>query len=276
MIGKKIKIGISSILAVTTILMGTSIIASAETNINTNLRENEDSQYWAKHFESFNNDLESGKLVKLKDASTVYLKYTVDENNEEVVEEFTEKEYEQERLKEKITRYGIGSFEPNGNCSWLKLDLQVYENSAGKYNVYSFWEWKTRPKCRFTDINGIYVSSEFVISNGPIQTQYIAQDDNGNEVFEHPSYKISEFGNGVACYFIFKGDSELFTYVYNMGMTSAQVEFANSASRSGRIFTNYVHGQIALGDISFDSQGKPSFGLNVSTDQHSGSVYISR
>lgn len=280
MVTKKIKQSIKKalILATTLVLVvgGTNSITFAETTNNSNLKDNEVTSYWSQHFSKFNSDLESGKLLELKDTSTVYLKYTQTNDNQEIVEKFTEDQYQEEIINEKIAARGIGSFQPNGTSSWLRLDLQVYSTGYGKYEAYSFWEWKTRPKCRFTDVNGIYVSSEFTIGKGPIYTQYIAQDSHSNQEFSRPSYSISQFGNGVASQFKLKGDNELFTYIYNMGMTSAPIEFSNSSSRSGRIYTNYIHRQVGLGGLSFDASGKPSLGVNISKDEFSGSVYISR
>ena len=60
-----------------------------------------------------------------------------------------------------------------------------------------------------------------------------------------------------------------------MGMIQAGVNFSGS-DKQGRIYTKYLHKQVAVGSISLNSSGMPSFGLNISVDEHGGSVLITR
>lgn len=264
-------------------LVSTCTVTLAETQ--ENFKENESVKYWAQKFPKFNEALEDGSLTGLVNTNTVYLKYDKDDTKNDCDLEgeiYTEDEYLYERNK-KTFRTVISDFEKDGgkDPSWLRLDLQVYTTSTpGTYMVYSYWEWKTKPVCTFTDINGIYVSSEMSIApstpSTPKASCYIAYDSYGNEWYEENSIKSSQFGNGIASTIDLLGNSELFSYTNHMGMTQTPVKFTNSSSTSGVIYTNYVHSQVALGSISFNQKGQASFGLTISTDEHGGAIYIDR
>lgn len=287
---------------ITTILLSVlllvpGITSSAQENSDKN-KVNEASQYWVERFPAFKESIEKNTNGKLVGVDEMYIKYTpIEENDNEKAEgifnfagkvmenEFNSKVYTRDEYLRETSMFKpqyIGGFEPNGGGDpyWLRLDLQVYEIGNGKYFAYSFFEWKTRPVFRFTDLQGIYTSSELVIAENtastPIVGEYIAIDTNGNQSYELTPYEVSQHGNGVLSKIDLLGDSELFQYQYNMGMLQAPVEFSNSTGTTGRIFTNYVHKQIAIGLPQFDEDGKTGFGLEISTDEHSGSVYISR
>lgn len=266
-----------------------SVFASDNSNSSKTNIDNEVTNYWSEKFDTFNEELNNGNLGDLVGTSELYIKFTPknedidlknateDDFNKEV---FDREGYEKE-LFNKNSRY-IGPFEPNGTCSWLRLDLQVYETStSGLYSAISFWEWKTVPQFRFKDINGIYVSSEFIIGNETAGASKVAEfryreANSGTWTFENPNVEISQFGNGAAASINLPGDSSLFTHDLFMGMLMVPVKFSNTGSTDGRIYTSYSHTRVSLGDISFDSEGKPGFGLTSKIDEFSGSVYVAK
>lgn len=249
---------------------------------------NEATAYWSEKFDTFNEQLNNGNLKDLVGTSELYIKYTPKNENtdfetateDDFYKEVFDKEGYEKEISNKASR-GIGPFEPNGTSSWLRLDLQVYETStSGLYSAISFWEWKTVPQFRFRDINGIYVSSEFVIGQATAMAPRVAEFryhevNSDTWTLENPTVEISQFGNGAACSINLPGDSSLFEHDSFMGMLMVPVKFSNTGSTDGRIFTSYSHTRLSVGDISFDNEGKPSFGLTSKIDEFSGSVYIS-
>ncbi|WP_010295837.1 hypothetical protein [Clostridium senegalense] len=248
--------------------------------------------YWEERFPTIKEQLDNGELKELVGNDEMYIKYTPKNDNinmrlatesDFTSEAFTKEEYIKERQKESITTRDIGPFEPNESCSWLRLDLQVYSTAIyGEYQACSFWEWQTNPIFRINDLNGIYVSSEMLIArshaNNPIISEFRYRETNsGVWCTTKLGTSVSEFGNGVAATVKLPGDSELFAHDSFRGMLCAPVEFSNTGSIRGRIYTSYGHSYIAIGDEpSFDSEGKPSFGLTNAREEHSGSVHVSR
>lgn len=282
------KIG-AIVLSICLLVPTSSVFASDNSNSSKTNIDNEVTNYWSEKFDTFNEELNNGNLGDLVGTSELYIKFTPknedidlknateDDFNKEV---FDREGYEKE-LFNKNSRY-IGPFDPNGTCSWLRLDLQVYETStSGLYSAISFWEWKTVPQFRFKDINGIYVSSEFIIGNETAGASKVAEfryreANSGTWTFENPNVEISQFGNGAAASINLPGDSSLFTHDLFMGMLMVPVKFSNTGSTDGRIYTSYSHTRVSLGDISFDSEGKPGFGLTSKIDEFSGSVYVAK
>lgn len=288
-----------SVLAIS--LMIPTIGASAKVN---ELKSNEKVSYWAEKFPSFNETLENGNITKLVGTDEIYVKFTPKESvNSNILingrtvyaeedfesEVFTKEEYEDYILNSinTINTRTIGPFEPDGgsNPRWLNLDLQVYETSTyGEYMAVSFWEWKTIPAFYFKDVNGINTSSEFIIglpkAMNPKVAEYRTIDINGKMEVAKPPIYSAETGNGLAAEFkLREGFASSTTNPLiekHMGMLQTPVEFSNSSGKKGRIYTSYVHKQVGIGGLSFDSTGAPSFGPVMKVNKHAGSVYVSR
>lgn len=246
--------------------------------------------YWMDRFSVFEERVENNQLENLVSSSEMYVKLTPTEK----INDATNANYETEVLskvdyiKESIIQQNelrigtfsyIGDFEPNGSCSWLRLDLQIYETGQdGKYQAYNFWEWLTNPIFRLTDVSGIHVSSEMIIGDGYRDSQFTYRE-NYTDTWrdEFPYVAVSQYGNGAAAKFNLLGDTEMSSYDSFMGMIGVPVEFSNAYSRSGRVYTMYGHLQLAFSnELSFDYQGIPSISLTLIEDEHSGSTYIER
>lgn len=283
------KIG-TLILSICLLVPGSTVLAANNSNTEEPIVNNEAINYWKGKFDSFEDQINSGNLGALVGSSEIYIKYTPKNENidlETATEDdfnklvFDKDGYVSERLKE-VSPFAIGPFEPNGTCSWLRLDLQVYETSTrGIYSAISFWEWKTDPQFRLKDINGIYVSSELgigeVTPTNPKVAEFRFRETNSNTwTVRRPFVSVSQYGNGAATTIDLPGDSELFNHDYFMGMLQVPVEFVNTGSTAGRIYTCYSHTRLSVGDLSFDSEGKPSFGITSKIDEFSGSVRITK
>ncbi|MEG1255761.1 hypothetical protein [Clostridium sp.] len=281
---------ITIILSFCLMLSGTVVFADEPEN---NLEKDNVTNYWAERFPSFKESVDNNSLGKLVGSNEMYVKYTPKDTsdvksfnskseNEFTSELFTKEEYDCEIIKENIKTRSIGGFEPNGSCSWLRLDLQVYDTPTyGEYSATSFWEWKTNPQFRLNDLNGIYVSSEMIIGkNTPtnsMSAEFRYKEQNSNVwSISRPGTTLSQFGNGIAVAINLPGDSELFTHNSFRGMLTTPIKFSNNSSNSARVFTSYGHSYISIGSPSFGSDGKPSFGFTNARNEHSGSVLIER
>ncbi|EGT0690951.1 hypothetical protein [Clostridium perfringens] len=289
MIKKVLKI----LLCCTLVIPGVSTFANEVNKIDksTEMPEivSENVDYWRERIPSYDEYLDKNPNNKLVGENEVYIKYTLNDKTKSnsdlgTTDVYKSKVYtKDEYLKEELQR-GIGSFEPDGKEPyWLRLDLQVYEmpNMKNVLMAHSFWEWKTDPILRFTDLNGIYLSDGLLIGSNtpstPIVSEYITYDEYGNMHRTFNKYDIDDYSKGMAGLVDLAVAPEyLPKIVSHMGMTQAPVIKQRPNSYvSSAISTNYVHKEVALGLPSFDSNGKPSFGLNISSDEHSGSVYVS-
>jgi hypothetical protein len=282
MFKKTISVLLSLLLTSSLVVSGIENTDTPEVQVSTN--------YWMDRFSVFEERVDNNQLGELVSSSEMYVKLTptkeinVETNANYETEVLSKTDYIMESIV-KPNELGIGTFsyigdfEPNGSCSWLRLDLQVYETGQdGKYQAYSFWEWLTDPIFRLTDVGGIHVSSEMIIGNGYRDSQFTYRETHSDTWWdEFPYVTVSQYGNGAAAKFNLPGDSELFNHDSFMGMIGVPVEFSNASSTSGRIFTMYGHLHLALGgELSFDTKGKPSIGITLIESEHSGSTYIAR
>ncbi len=286
-----------------TLIIPSSVTLASETKAEKNAANtSENVEYWREKIPSFDEYLTKNPDNKLIGEDEVYVKYTLKEDlkdtrvnsSEDIervfnVEIFTKDEY----LKETLSRATIGGFEPeNGKDPyWLRLDLQVYEmpNMSETLMAHSFWEWKTPPAFRFEDLNGIYVSQDLKVGPNstltPMVSEYIRYFDNGamsrvlNKIDTDDHFRGMMGIIDLAYISTKEGENSKVvppvSTISHMGMTQTPITKVYPGKRTrGYISTNYVHKQVSFGAPSFDSTGKPSFGLTVSNDSHGGRVFI--
>lgn len=250
--------------------------------------ESNNADYWRSYFPDFDKYLNENPKDKLVGQDELYIKFTLKEGSNDknvrsltevdyIQESYTPEEYELEMTKE---RANIGSCNPvNPEPYWLKLDLQVYKetNSGNRFMACSFWEWKTTPIFAFTDLNGIYVSEGGIIpdatSVNPMVSKYIQQIDNSYMKYYTNKLDTDPHSKGMMGIIDINNGSEIQPVTKHMGMTQTPVERIDAVAKM-IISSSYIHKQVVLGLPSFDSEGKPSFGLAISTDEHSVRVPI--
>lgn len=192
-------------------------------------------------------------------------------------EVYTREEYEAENSKQRAT---IGKPQlVNKEPRWLRIDLQVYEVSKNEFTACSFWEWKTKPIVLFTDISSIYVSEGGIIptatTKNPMVSIYKQRIDSLEYMkTTHNKLKVDESSKGMMGIVKLNNGSEIQPVIGHMGMTQTPVKRVNSSISEIVINTTYIHKQVAAGTPSFDSKGKPCFGLSISVDEHAARVSV--
>lgn len=204
--------------------------------------------------------------------------------NQFTAESFTKEGYEKEIIKEKISKkFGsslsrsyIGNVDTSQEPYWLRMNLEVYQgNTNNKFRCYSFASWKTKPAFTFTDGHGISTSDAMLINEDPIETQYMYMDSWNNVSFEKPGYIENRYG--VVSEVDLVGSSEIMQIVSHNSMIGVTAQFANETPgvmQTGKIFSEYLHKEVALGGIEIDSDGKPAVGIQVSSDSYSLSCQV--
>lgn len=254
----------------------------------------ESTTYWKDRFPIIDENLNNGTLGEMVSSIETYVKYTPKNSdinlraateNDFDVEVFDKDGYKKEVLKDEIAKInsrGIGEFEPNGECTWLRRDLQVYKTSVyDEYQAVCFFEWLQIPIFRLSDLCGIYVSSELIIGESTstnfkhAEFRYTESPSNEEYVLT-PTVQHSEYGNSVAAKFDLPGGSDLGRYTQFMGMVATPIAWSSSTGLRGRVFMEYSHSFVSVGDISFDKDGMPSFGLGAKVDDTNGSLLITR
>ena len=223
------------------------------------------------------------KGAKLVGVSYLYIKYTPKENTkvraasiemEYTSEEFTYEEYLKEKQEMPIKSRSIGNFvQPESR--WMNLYMAVLYYGDGIYSASSYFDWKTNPLFMFTDAHGINVSPEFnIVTDAPGNySDYVYTDAFNNKIYKNTTstMKFNSFGSVSAVDLKW----EPVQGPLNDHYSKHQVvfEWSNSGGRSGNVYNTYLHKEVA-GGISLDSSGKPSFGINIASDEHSGAITI--
>lgn len=245
-------------------------------------------------FPSFKEDLAKYSTGKLISSDDVYVRFQLKDEYKNYegtlsegqfnVESFTKEDYEKERLNEAIntiksTRGAvtIGPVDTSQEPSWLRITFDVYEgNTVNKFRCYSFASWKTRPAFTFTDGHGISTSDTMFINDEPFETQYMYMDSYNNVTYTRPSYIENRYG--VVAKIDLRGDTELQTFVSHNSMIGVTAQFSNETpgvKQSGKVYSEYLHKEVALGGIGIAADGTPDIGLSVSSDSYSVSRQVS-
>lgn len=223
------------------------------------------------------------KGAKLVGVSDLYIKYTPEENiNARAVstekkytsEEFTYEEYLKEKQEMQIKSRSIGNFvQPESR--WMNLYMAVLYYGDGIYSASSYFDWKTNPLFMFTDAHGINVSPEFnIVTDAPGNySDYVYTDAFNNKTYKNTTstMKFNSFGSVSAV--DLKWEPVQGPLNDHYGKHQVVFEWSNSGGRSGNVYNTYLHKEVA-GGISLDSSGKPSFGINIASDEHSGAITI--
>lgn len=243
-------------------------------------------EYWRSKFPKLDTYLNQNPESKLVGEDEIYIKYTLKDDTKHNAKVLTELDYNQEvytreqyELEMSKERVNIGPSIPvDSEPYWLRLDLQVYHESGNKFMAYSFWEWKTKPVFLFTDLNGIYVSEGAVVDEdiapNVMASQYAQLISDEYMKYTDNEIDVEKNSKGMMGIIDINGGSEVAPVTAHMGMTQTPISRINTSVTSIFVYTSYIHKQIAVGSPSFDSQGKPSFGLNISTDEHAARVKI--
>lgn len=176
---------------------------------------------------------------------------------------------------------GIGPLEVN-SCSWLRLDLQVYNGSGSSdYMAYNFCSWLTRPVFRFTDAIGISTTSGLIISSDTtVRSALYRYPSPFVPTGAGTSLTVTNQGNGVIAKVPLIPISVYNTYPnlkeYNNMMIQTGISFSGTSTKQGWIQGNYLHKQVAIGGIGMDVNGVPSLSIGGSTDTHSGMIHVQR
>ncbi len=234
--------------------------------------------------ESVKKALEKG--AKLVGVSDIYIKYTPDEtsknsrsSNEQkyISEEFSYDEYIQEVQNEKKSARGIGNYVEQQNSRWMNLYMSIVYYGDGIYSATSYFDWKTNPLFMFTDAHGINVSPEFnIITDAPGNySEYVYVDAFNNLIYKNTTNTMIFNSFGSVSEVDLKWEPVQGPLNDHYGKHQVVFEWSNTGGISGNVYNTYLHKEVA-GGISIDSSGKPSFGINIASDSHSGAITIRR
>lgn len=285
---------ITKIISLVLAIVFTSLVGTGEITHAQEQYENNTTQKLIELYPEFKESIDKDTTGKLVDSSEVYVKLIEHEDSEHLseysfdnldddyeVEYYTREELENEYSA--ISTYRIGNLEKD-NCSWLRLDLQVYQGSGqSDYMAYNFCNWITSPKFRFTDGIGISVSTGMVIS-GDSSTRH-ATYKSANPYLEFGATEklaitVNEGGNGILATAGLKPASVMEAFPnlkeYHSFMIQTGVSYNSSCVNKGWITGSYLHKQISIGGIGMDVTGVPNLSIGGSYDRTKGSIPVSR
>lgn len=225
------------------------------------------------------------KGAKLVGVSDLYIKYTPEENTNAraastetkyTSEEFTYQEYLKEKQEMQIKSRSIGNFVQR-ESKWMNLYMAVLYYGDGIYSASSYFDWKTNPLFMFTDAHGINVSPEFnIVTDAPGNySDYVYTDAFNNKIYKNTTSTMKFNSFGSVSDVDLKWEPVQGPLNDHYGKHQVVFEWSNSGGRSGNVYNTYLHKEVA-GGISLDSSGKPSFGINISSDEHGGAITIRR
>lgn len=235
-----------------------------------------------KNDEKFKQDLKNGaKIVGVND---MYIKYTLKESSRNVSREnrtaadyetktYTYQEYLEETAKEN-QKATIGGF-VQPECSWLNLFMSVVDYGDNLFSASSYFNWRTFPAFTFTDGHGISVDPTFtILTSAPGNySNYEAESIKGRTyVNTTKTMKFNRRGS--------VSDVPLQAWVSgamtnkHYGKHQIVFESNNVGNRSGNVYNNYLHKEIALGSIGVSADGTPNLSVGGSTSTHSGAITI--
>lgn len=222
----------------------------------------------------FTNDEESLKaLNSLKEdavSSTqteYYLRSITDSEGITIADpkQYTEEEYNAQHLLDKYD-FDNNKFYEN---SWIKLKLETYKLANGDYNVYMFYNWKTKPMLMFHDVIGLSYHSTFAVDASSARSHHrqtiinpITQQatySSTNHTSSEPSYFKSNM-NGLAFKFDLPSSPDTWPAYYE-GYLNVKGGFTGSGVTASTLEISYIHQQLSLpyniqDAIDFLSTGK--------------------
>lgn len=90
------------------------------------------------------------------------------------------------------------SFPTTKENSWIRLKMEVYKLSSGKYDFYVFYNWKTKPYFTMNDVIGLGHDSNMYFDNATANSfhqQTIVNPTTLVETFSTQSYKSTSLSN---------------------------------------------------------------------------------
>lgn len=215
-------------------------------------------------FNSLATDAVNNKLISSKDT---YVKVTLDENRNPVMQESTFAEYFQD------THTRISN--PDSSSGWMKFNTSIFEKDSTTGQASCAFTWLTPPAPRMTDVVGLALTQgtfDYGTSNG----FYSHSSPNDNYTYNFTASDLHEEGHGVTASF------KLHLTDYANGINDFAflcADFAKEGTSEG-VNGSYGHQSIGISinpTFSITRGGKISLagGLNIATYYAQETGYVS-
>lgn len=208
----------------------------------------------------------------------VYYEIVSDKKTGETLEKNlrTEEDYKNFKQKDSMILY---SFKPDKSYtrsnSWIELEFKSVTLSSGKYRLYVYYDWKTKPFFTLNDVLALGHDSNMSFNTSSFYSkhyQYIYSNRTQNDSYTYDDTdNVYSTTSGVSVKFDLPSSPDTSPTDYN-GYLRVDAEFTNPNITSGNLHCLYGHSQLSISfdlrdAISFATSGVPSFSITGAQDE---------